>query len=106
MKTAKLMLMVAFLAFGTMLFTQAEPDRPVIKIKLDEALQDRGLVKTMYAKLNLSDILNGAENASGVYSATVVYKRSVYKIYATKKSWVKFFLSHIGEVIHHKPDIK
>jgi hypothetical protein len=104
MKTAKLMLTIAFLAFGTMMFSQASPDSPVIKLKLGEALQDRGLVKAIYAQYSLNDILNAAEEGSDVHVATVVYRKNVYKIYATKRQWVKFYLSNDGKAIPHPPD--
>ena len=90
MKTAKLMLMVAFLAFGTMLLSQAAPDSPVVKIKITEALQNRGLVKAMHAQLSLSDVMRSENN--GLCCAKVVYNRTVYEIYGTKKQWVAFFI--------------
>ena len=92
MKTAKLMLMVAFLAFGTMLFAQANNEAPVVKIKLTEALQNRALVKAMHAQLDLSDILK--TEVHGICCAKVKYNRAVYVIFGTKKQWVAFFLGN------------
>ncbi|MBN2173924.1 MAG: hypothetical protein JW731_07325 [Bacteroidales bacterium] len=90
MKTSKIMLMVAFLTFGTMLLTQAAPDSPVVKIKITEALQNQGLVKAMHAQLSLNDVLRSENN--GLCCARVVYNHTVYEIYGTKKQWVAFFL--------------
>ena len=90
MKTAKLMLLVAFLAFGTMLYTQALPEYQVVKVKLTEALQNKGLVQAMQAQLDLNEILRVESN--GLYSAKVKFNRKVYVIYGTKKQWVAFFI--------------
>jgi hypothetical protein len=90
MKTAKLMLMVAFLAFGTMLFAQNSNDGATVKIKITEALQNRGLVKAMQAQLSLNDLMRSENN--GLCCAKVNYNHTVYVIFGTKDQWVAFFL--------------
>ncbi|MBN2173926.1 MAG: hypothetical protein JW731_07335 [Bacteroidales bacterium] len=93
MKTAKLMLTLAFLAFGTMLFATSvnpEPESAVIKIKLGEALMNRGLVNAMYVQLDLDAVLR-SEN-QGICRARVKYRSNLYEIHASKAEWVAFFI--------------
>jgi hypothetical protein len=92
MKTAKLMLMIAFLAFGTMLITNAAPDSPIVKLKITEVYNYRGLEKAMHTQLDLNDILRMENN--GLYSARVTLKNVVYEIWGTRSQWVEFFIGH------------
>ena len=101
MKASKFVLVFAFVAFATMVFAQAErPDQnepaPAprgVKISLENALLDRGLVKAMYQQLSPRILVNDQR----IYTARVFYNRKVYFIYGTYAEWKLFFAMDLDE---------
>lgn len=60
-----------------------------VKISLEKAIQNPGLVKAMYLQLDKS-LLNGNNNTS-VIVGEVLYMGTIYYISGTYEQWVKFF---------------
>ena len=96
MKTAKLILVAAIMAFASVGIAQPKTTLlkaekpPIFKsalIPLRVAMADRGLVQAMRAQLNPSFLLD--EKPS--YTVAVRYKHDVYYIYGTYSDWKNFF---------------
>lgn len=92
MKTLKLVLIAAILAFGmTSLPAHSEAKSiKVINLSLEKALQEPGLVAAMYQQLTMASL---TLDKNGNYSAIVTYTHSVYRISGPYKVWVRFFTS-------------
>jgi len=92
MKTLKLTMIVAILAFAMISYAGIEP-KPVakktVKISLTQALRTPGVAHAMTMQLQFSDL---QVNAHGIYTGTVEYHKVVYKISGTRLAWIRFFL--------------
>ncbi len=91
MKTLKFALIAAFLSFALVGYSTDHKKTIVrtVKISIDKALDDRGLVREMYIQLD-EKFLN-VENST-LYFAKVKYQKNLYLIYGTYKEWESFFL--------------
>jgi hypothetical protein len=91
MKTLKFALIAAFLSLALAGYSSDHKKDVVrtIKITIDQALDERGLVREMYIQLDEKTFLN--ERAK-VYVARVKYRKSLYLIQGTYKEWESFFL--------------
>lgn len=104
MKTSKFVLVITFVAFATMIFAQAERPKNnepaptantiLVKISLEKALMNRGLVKAMYQQLDPQFLQN---EVPGLYTATVRYRKVTYAIFGTLKAWRHFFIMDIND---------
>ena len=98
MKASKFALVIAFVAFATMVFAQVErpnqnepaPTPICVKISLEKALWNHGLVKAMYQQIDQRTFLQNEQN--GLYIANVTYRRVHYAIFGKYEEWVNFFL--------------
>jgi hypothetical protein len=101
MKASKFALVIAFVAFATMVFAQVErpnqnepaPAPICVKILLENALLDHGLVKAMYQQISPSFL----QNDQVLYIAKVKYNRKIYFVYGTYAEWKLFFRMALGE---------
>jgi hypothetical protein len=105
MKTLKVVLIAAILAFG-MTSLQAHSTNKSLKIinlSLTAAVQEPGLVNAMYTQLNMSFL---KVEKPGFYTAIVKYNRNIYRIYGPRKAWVRFFqikpATVVGKTIIHQ----
>ena len=93
MKTLRFALIAAILSFAMISYAGSTPTTPVKKvvhITLAQALTEPGLVAAMYEQLSMSFL---KLEQPGFYSATVKYTGAIYKIYATREAWVRFFIN-------------
>ncbi len=92
MKTLKSILIATIVSVAFMSFagnpTHPPQENKVIKITLDEALTDPGLVIAMYQQL--TPAMLKAEQP-GLYIATVKYKFIKFEIRGTRDGWILFF---------------
>jgi hypothetical protein len=91
MKTLKFALIAAFLSFALVGYSTDHKKNVVrtVKISIDKALDDRGLVREMYIQLDESFL---DVETSKMYFAKVRYHQNLYVIYGTYKQWESFFL--------------
>ena len=89
MKNVKFVLVAAIVSLAMLSYAADIPDRPtrLVKISLEQAQTNPGLVKAMYDQLN-DDFLKLDQR---VYYAVVKYAGKTWLIYGTKKAWTKFF---------------
>ena len=95
MKTTKVILVAAIMAFATMGFSQSKTSLPTIQqvpqfsavISLQSAMQNPSLVRVMHAQL--SPAFLQVEKPS--YIVTVKLNRSTINVFGTYKQWKKFF---------------
>ncbi len=91
MKALKLVLIATIVSFAFMSFAE-KPTHPskdnVIKITLEQALTNPGLVCAMYQQL--TPALLRVEQP-GLYVGTVKYRFRTIKIRGTREGWVEFF---------------
>ena len=95
MKTSKFALVIAFVAFATMVFAQAEmpgqnepaPNQNYAKISLEKALMDRALRTAMYQQIKPGILVPDQK----LYTAKVLHNRTVYIIFGTYAEWRVFF---------------
>ena len=90
MKTTKFVLFIVLMSLGTMVFSQPKTNSHLIRISLEDAIQNQKLVKAMCEQLDLVEILKGGEQP--IYTAQVKLYRKVYEIYGDRAGWVDFFL--------------
>jgi len=89
MKTTKFVLIVALMAFGTMVFSQVAINPKVEKIALERAMQNKTICKAMYEQLDIKVVLAG-EHAGFCY-AKVKVRDKVYLVYGKYYEWLNFF---------------
>ncbi len=95
MKTTRFVLVLTFVAFATMIFAQADrpnqtepaPNQLCVKISLERALMDRGLVTAMHQQIKPALLIPDKV----VYVAKVRYNRTVYYIFGPYEGWKAFF---------------
>ena len=93
MKTLALTIMTAIMALAMVTYagnTQKPGHANVIKITLQKAMEEPGLVAAMHKQIDISLL---KPDQKGLYTAYCVYNKNVYKIYGTREAWVKFFLN-------------
>jgi len=98
MKASKFALVIAFVAFATMVFAQAErpnqnepvPGPSCVKISLEQALLNYGLVKAMHQQISPRFLQNN-QVLQVLYVAKVKYNRKIYFIHGTYAEWKSFF---------------
>jgi len=92
MKTLKSILIATIVSVAFMSFAEnpAHPPKEnnVIKITLDEALTDPGLVCAMYQQL--TPVMLKPEG-NGLYFGRVKYKFEIFEIRGTRDGWILFF---------------
>ena len=99
MKTTKLMLVITFVAFATMIFAQAQrpsqnepvPHQRCVKIALEKAMLDRGLKIAIYQNIRPGLLLNDKP----LYFVRVPYQRTVYFVFGTYGEWKAFLKTSI-----------
>ena len=93
MKKMKFALVAAIVSLAMLSYAADIPDRPgrIVKISLEQAQTNPGLVKAMYDQLN-DDFL---ELDKPVYYAIVKYCGKTFLIFGSKKAWTKFFLRNM-----------
>ena len=96
MKTTKLAMITALVSFALLSFATTELSLSKNVISLKEAMQNTELVRAMYGQINAADLLRS--ESSGLYTAQVVVKKTVYLINGTYAEWKRFF--------HLETDIK
>lgn len=96
MKTTKLILAIAFLAFSTLVFAQTDrpdhnqpPPSITIKISLKVALNNPDLVRSMQEQLE-PNFLYGVLLPK-YYTAKVKHRRIEIVIFGTRPEWIRFF---------------
>ena len=95
MKTLKLTLIAALVAFTMVSVTNAQVIREKPKFKkvviatIEQAIQNPGLVVTMYAQLDINDYLLDHQLH---WTAQVNYRENVYRISGTREQWLRFFM--------------
>ncbi len=96
MKTTKIFLVIAIFSFATMGFSQKHGANKAlsVRISLNCAQQNFGLVVAMYHQLN-DDFLQNETN--GYYVAQVIYKNTPYLIYGNLQEWKLFFSRDIHD---------
>ncbi|MEZ5084144.1 MAG: hypothetical protein R2750_11960 [Bacteroidales bacterium] len=96
MKTTKVILVAALMAFATISFSQSKvilkTDKPApelsVTITVRAAMQIPGLERAMRIQLNSGFLL---VNDQRLYTAIVKYNHAVYYITGTYKDWRYFF---------------
>ena len=94
MKTAKLAMITALVAFALMSFANANLGFSKNVISLKEASYKTELVRAIYSQVNPLEFLQS--ESSGLYTAQVVVKKVVYLITGTYKEWRFFFMGDSG----------
>jgi hypothetical protein len=91
MKTLKFALIAAFLSVALIGYSTDHKKEVVrtIKITVDQALDERGLVREMYIQLDEKTFL---KERTKVYVARIKYQKDLYLIHGTYKQWELFFL--------------
>ena len=99
MKTTKLILAIAFLAFSTLAFSQTErtnQNEPGLifssKISYKSAIHNQTLVRAMKAQLDPS-FLQGPPQR--IYTVKVKFPRVIFIIWGTRNEWKNFFNGQI-----------
>ena len=93
MKTLALTMITAIMALAMVSYagnTQKPGHVNVIKITLEKALEEPGLVAAMHKQINISFL---KPDQNGLYCAYCVYNKNVYRIYGTREAGIKFFLN-------------
>jgi len=105
MKTTKVILVAALMAFAAIGFSQTDykqkpPPTPTptfsVLIPINKAMQNADLVSAMRAQLDPSFLLINAR----VYTVPVRYHHSIVYVTGTAKQWKWFF--HIKELVSQK----
>lgn len=98
MKTLKLVLIAAVLSFGMASMPAHSHNKAlkVINLSLAQAVQEPGLVNAMYDQLTMEFL---KLEKPGYYTAIVKYNRNIYRIYAPRASWERFFRTKPATVI-------
>ena len=95
MKTTKMFLTVALMAFAIMAYSLPDTNKGIaVKIKLRNALENRALVKAMYQQLDVS-LLN--KDVPRYITAKVNLGNTVYYIYGRYEEWKNFFIMDLNE---------
>jgi len=91
MKATKLILIVAFLSFATMGFSQKSIDYGplTVKISLTSAIQNPSLVTAMHQQLDPGMLQQ--EQPGRLITARVILKRTTYVISGSRAAWKEFF---------------
>jgi len=89
MKTTKIVMIVALMAFVAMSYAQVEQAPTLsIKISLNAAKQDRALVSAILQQVDPRILLQGDQV---LYTAKVKCRNVTFVIFGKYKEWVKFF---------------
>jgi len=94
MKATKLVMIVALVAFATLVFSKPDPGPITIKISLSAALHNVQLVKAMHVQLDKSFI---AVDQPGLYVAKVKLRKTTYIIYGRYSQWKAFFAAEVND---------
>jgi len=95
MKTTKLFLTVALIAFAIMAYSMPDTEKGVaVKIKFRTALENRALVKAMYQQLDVS-LLH--QDVPRYIVGKVNLGNAVYYIYGRYAEWKNFFIMDLNE---------
>ena len=103
MKASKFALVIAFVAFATMIFAQVErpdqnepaPTQICVKISLEKASCSLALVRAMYQQIDQRTFLQNEQNS--LYIANVTFRHVHYVIYGKYEQWVSFFLMDLND---------
>ncbi len=90
MRTLKFALIAAIVSLALMSNAGeiTKPSKKVICITLNQAQADAELVKAMYTQLT-TDFLK--DEHPGLYSTCVRCRGNVYRVFATRPAWIRFF---------------
>ena len=93
MKKVKFALVAAIVSLAMLSYAADIPDRPgrIVKVSLEQAQTNPGLVKAMYDQLDTEFL----KLDKPVYYAIVKYAGKTWLIYGSKKAWTKFFLRNV-----------
>ncbi len=95
MKTTKMFLTVALMAFAIMAYSMPDIEKGVaVKIKFRTALENRALVKAMYQQLDVS-LLH--QDVPRYIVGKVNLGNAVYYIYGRYAEWKNFFIMDLNE---------
>ncbi len=94
MKATKIVMIVALVAFATLVFSKPDPGSLTVKIWLSAALHNQALVKAMHVQLDRSLI---AVEQPGPYVAKVKLGKITYAIFGRYEQWKAFFSSELNE---------
>jgi hypothetical protein len=91
MKNLKFALIAAFLSLALAGYSTDYKKDVVrtIKITINQAMDERGLVREMYIQLNEKTFL---KERTKLYVARIKYRKNLYLIQGTYKEWESFFL--------------
>ncbi len=92
MKAVRFAMLIVMISFTVLSFASDEKHRGRqfgIKIPIEYAVKDRGLVFEMYRQIDQS-FLN-YENP-GIYRVKIKYRKNTVEIYGTYKQWMNFFV--------------
>ena len=95
MKTTKIVLVITFVAFATMIFAQADrpnqnepaPIQNCVKISLEKALMNRALNAALHQQVKPTLLIPDKP----VYVAKVRLSRTVYYVHGSYAEWKAFF---------------
>jgi len=94
MKTLKFALIAALVTCTMVSFASADgfKSKPVfkkvVKLTINKAMQNPGLVEAMYEQVDKDDVLNCK---CWYYVADVTYNGNIYRITGTRHLWIRFF---------------
>ena len=88
MKATKIVMIVALVAFATLVFSKPDPGSLTVKIWLSAALHNQALVKAMHVQLDRSLI---------AVVAKVKLGKITYAIFGRYEQWKAFFSSELNE---------
>lgn len=91
MKTIKSIIALAFITFLCVNTTQSQQEfqERVLKISLQEASCNRGLVNALHQQVEQVALLS--PDHPGMYIATIRCGRNYYMVHASYKEWMGFF---------------
>ena len=95
MKATKIVMIVALVAFATLVFSKPDPGSLIVKIWLSSALHNPALVKAMHVQLDCSLIAN---DQPGPYVAKVKLGNITYAVFGRYEQWKAFFSSQVNDV--------
>jgi len=98
MKATKFVLIIALLAFGSMVFSHEAVKPKVEKITLERAMQNKTICKAMYDQLNMRDVLQN--DHQGFYTALLRANDQIYLVYGKYWEWLNFF--YMGKIVTPK----
>jgi len=91
MKTMRLVLVLAFMSFTAMTFSQvvSELSTDQTKLSLKEAISMQSMKTEILQQVNVTELL--AEEKPGLYFTRVKYRNRTYLVFGTYREWSRLF---------------